>query len=105
MLHFRKFHIYDGQCDSCMSKFKYRALYTNNVQRVEREYNGFVVEVCTGLNSWNSHNLCPKCIIKILQSSNAIPSIVNTNNYKCVNTTVYFHPHEYLVRVLKGGLS
>lgn len=101
----RKYRSYFATCDHCNKKFEYRDNYKKQHRpvRVEREINGFAIEITVGhRGAWNTCDLCPACIVGVIQNSTAKPTAHYSPGYVFVTDTVYMHEHEYLVRSLRG---
>lgn len=101
----KKYRNYTATCDHCGGTYKHRENYkkTWGPTRVERELNGFIVEVMTGRSGvWNNHNLCPNCIVNVLQNKTPKSNVYYSKGHEFVTNTVYMHEHEYMMRMLKG---
>lgn len=102
----REQRFFKKSCMSCGGNYEIKEQHRQlgyGPFRVMRELNGVKVLVTTGQNSWNNHDLCPDCIIEVIQSTTPHAGIIYMTER--TNHTVFFHEQEYMIRVLSDEIK
>ena len=95
-----------GTCATCGTEYPIAESMRFGPHRIERKLGDFIIEVTTGQRSWNGHDLCPECVIGVLNTGRwRSRSILYMGNPPYCQEYFFIHPFEYTKRLLSGEIK
>ena len=91
-------------CNSCGKRFKSDFL-EHSCARIRRGKDEFALEIMTGKQWWNGHDLCPTCVIKVLEGAVVQPNIIYPTKRVFTTNLTFLHEQEVTRRLLTDELD